>query len=50
MQRCGVAKERKGGKVLFTSALCDRLKEPVAYAESAPRFLIPFVIGWGLVP
>jgi hypothetical protein len=46
MQRCGVAEERKGRQVLFSPALCDCLKEPVAQAESTPRFLMLFVVGW----
>jgi hypothetical protein len=44
-----MAEERKGGKVLFASALRDRLEEPVSYAESTPRFLMLFVSRWGLI-
>ena len=49
MQRRCVAEESKSGKILFAPALRDSLKESVAYAESAPRFLVPYVVGCNVI-
>ena len=45
MPRCRMDEQGKSGQILFSSALRDGLEEPIAHAESTPRFLFLRAIG-----